>query len=224
MGRAEAGDAQFSDAGLDRWIVTNYGYECTWTLLPLIDEERGSDVVATFPNFRIVYNDGDEQVGIAIMIKLDSESEEESEEESETETESEEEEIQGEKGRIILEEDLHNFAHVYNDNGIEIEIAGQRGTYYMISEGDPEEGYFHYTIPAPEGGHFYLTNMIDRAAGEPPAGTAFNLDPNIGRVGRIELVDDPDYPAGSGAKAVKVWPYVHDDWPENHPLEPEYPE
>ena len=80
MGRAEAGDAQFSADGLDRWIVHNYGYECTWTLLPLTDEERGREwplLIATFPNFRVDTGEGDERVGIAIVIKPDSESESE---------------------------------------------------------------------------------------------------------------------------------------------------
>ena len=192
MGRAEAGAAQFSDDGLDRWIVTNYGYECTWMLLPddgLTDEEsEWSLEVATFPNFRVVYSDGHETVGIAIVIKPDSESEEESEEE----------EYEDEKARIKAEENLLDFARVYNGNGIEFEIAGQRGTYYMNYGGGPEGGYFvvrpsFFSLP-PFLSQFYKIRRN--------WGTAFDLNT---RVDRVELVDDPDCPAGSGAKAVKVW-------------------
>eukprot|EP01050_Picozoa_sp_SAG11_P021233 SAG11_NODE_3736_length_2257_cov_68.839203_1_plen_362_part_10 len=89
MGRAEPGAAQFSDDGLDRWIIQNYGYECTWTLLPLDWMTENFRLIATYPNFRIVYSDGDEQVGIAIVIKPDTESEESESESEEQEPEPE---------------------------------------------------------------------------------------------------------------------------------------
>ena len=65
----------------------------------------------------------------------------------------------------------------------------------MTYGGGPEGSYFHYTIPAPEGGRFYHNYKIHRNWG-----TTFDLNTHVGYV---QLVDDPDCP-GSDAKVVKV--------------------
>ena len=60
----------------------------------------------------------------------------------------------------------------------------------------------------PQGGYFCTDTMtiIDRYRNykiHRNWGTAFDLNT---RVGRVELVDDPDIPDGHEVKAVKVWP------------------
>ena len=163
---------------LDIWVQTTYGEEYDWTFIdPSIDLYSAHEV---FPEFHVLDDDGDVEVGIAIV---------------ERESESEEEEFEDEKARIEAEEGLDDFSHVYNGNSTEIELAGRIGKYYMTYGGGPEGGYFCTDT----------MTIIDRYRNykiHRNWGTAFDLN---NRVGRVELVDDPDCPAGSGAKAIKVW-------------------
>jgi hypothetical protein len=165
---------------LDIWVQTTYGEEYDWTFIdPSIDLYSAHEV---FPEFHVLDDDGDVEVGIAIVDR---------------ESESEEEEFEDEKARIKAEENLLDFASVYNGNGIEFEISGQRGTYYMTYGGGPEGGYF-VVRPRPDRQGMSQFYKIHRNWG-----TAFDLN---NRVGRVELVDDPDMPDGHEVKAVKVWP------------------
>ena len=183
---AAASHVMTTDA-VDIWVQTTFGEDYDWEFICMMSPANQQSAYELFPTFRVLEDDDINvyQVGIAIV-------------ERGAESESEEEEFEDEKARIKYVENLDDFAHVYNGDGIEIEIAGQRGIYYMTYGGGPEGGYFHYTIPAPEGGHFYHNYKIIRGWG-----TAFELN---NRVGRIELVNNPDMPAGHGAKAIKVWP------------------
>jgi hypothetical protein len=97
------------DETLDNWVRTTYGEEYDWGFISsMIDLESAHELL---PTFRVLDDSGDAEVGIAIV---------------EREFESEEE-FEDEKARIKDEENLLDFAHVYNGDGDEIEIAGQRG-------------------------------------------------------------------------------------------------
>jgi hypothetical protein len=171
---------------LDIWVQTTFGEDYDWEFLCMMSPANQQSAHELFPTFRVLEDDGSTlNVGIAII-------------EREFESLEEEEEFEDEKACIKDEENLLAFVSVYSGNGTVIEISGQRGTYYMTYGGGPEGGYFHYTIRAPEGGHFYFNYKIRR-----DWGTAFDLNT---RVGRVELVDDPDMPDGHEVKAVKVWP------------------
>jgi hypothetical protein len=164
---------------LDIWVQTTFGEDYDWEFLCMMSPANQQSAYVLLPTFRVLEDDGSTlNVGIAIV-------------EQEFETESEEEE-ESEKDRIKAAEGLLDFAEVLNGDGTVIEISGQFGMYYMTYGGGPEGGYFvvrsfvvrSYKIIRSNGDEFELNN----------------------RVGRVELVDDPDMPAGSGAKAVKVWP------------------
>ena len=181
------------DEALDIWVQTTFGEDYDWGFIFMLSPANLQSAHALLPAFHVLDDNGDTQVGIAIIGREFSS-------ESEIESESEEEEIEDEKARIKAAEGLDDFAEVLNGDGTAIEIDGQRGTYYMTNENQywgTEGGYFTCI------GRFLMLPVTMWYKVYRHDGFAFALN---NRVGRVELVDDPDMPAGHGAKAIKVWP------------------
>ena len=58
----------YGDERLDNWVRKQYGEDCDWVFLKNVGDEY-EDVKETLPNFVVLDDDGEEEVGIAIIHK-----------------------------------------------------------------------------------------------------------------------------------------------------------